>query len=281
VTDATGGGGVAPAGAETPGLRRTADAPLISDERRRLAAALRPLHTLTVGGELDDAALAEAADAVEGVAARLTARAGPGKHPRQPPDMQRPPQDFFPSSPITGLLNPISPPVRVWMVDGPDGGYDEIRGDAFFDYPYEGPPTCVHGGVIAETFDEILGAANMVANNAGMTGTLTVRYRKPTPLRTDLRIEARCLGRDGRKVRTWGGLFHGDVLTAEAEGIFIVVAPAGFVAIAEANPNSSDPAMLEAMRAEAANVGSAMVGEPAGRVGPVGADDPDRGHPPD
>jgi hypothetical protein len=228
-----------------------------------LAAALRPLHNLTVGGELDDEALGRAAEAVEAVTARLAADSGPGKHPRQPPDMRRPPQEFFPNSPITGLLNPISPPVRVWMVDGVDGGYREIRGEAVFDYPYEGPPTCVHGGVIAETFDEILGAANMVAGNAGMTGTLTVRYRKPTPLRTDLRIEARCLGRDGRKVRTWGGIFHGDLLTAEAEGIFIMVEPAGFVAIAESNPNSSDPAMLAAMRAEAASVGAAMAGEQA------------------
>ena len=93
-----------------------------------------------------------------------------------------------------------------------------------------------------------------------MTGTLTIRYRKPTPLRTDLRIEARCLIRSGRKVHTWGGIFHGDVLTAEVEGIFIVVGPTKLVAIAEANPNSADPAMLAAMRAEAAAVASSMEG---------------------
>ena len=251
-----------------PEVLRSADAPRISEQRERLAAALRPLATLTVAGQLGDDALAEAASAVEALTDRLTARTGPNKHPRLPPDMRRPPQDFFPNSPITGLLNPVSPPVRVWMIEGPEGGYNEIRGEANFDYPFEGPPSCVHGGVIAETFDEVLGAANMVANNAGMTGTLTVRYRKPTPLRTDLRIEARCLGREGRKVRTWGGIFHGDVLTAEAEGIFIIVAPAGFVAIAESNPNSSDPAMLAAMRAEAASVGAAMVRERPGTARP-------------
>jgi hypothetical protein len=152
-------------------------------------------------------------------------------------------------------------------VEGDDGGYREIRGEAYFDYPYEGPPACVHGGVIAETFDEVLGAANMVAANAAMTGTLTIRYRKPTPLRTDLRIEARCLGRNGRKVSTWGGIFHGDVLTAEAEGIFIVVGPAGMVAIAEANPNSADPVMLKAMRTEAAAVAASMHRRPSPNEG--------------
>jgi Thioesterase superfamily len=232
--------------------------PSEADPRRRLAAALRPLITMTVSSALDDAVLSDAAAAVEAISSGLGERALPAKHPRRPPDMSNPPQEFFPSSPITGMLNPIAPPVRVWMVEGVDGGYREIRGEAYFDYPYEGPPTCVHGGVIAETFDEVLGAANMVANNPAMTGTLTIRYRKPTPLRTDLRIEARCLGRNGRKIRTWGGIFHGVVLTAEAEGIFIEVGPARLVAIAEANPNSADPQMLAAMRAEVAAVGTSM-----------------------
>jgi hypothetical protein len=236
--------------------------PSVGEPRRRLAAALRPLITMNVSSALDDDALAEAAEAIEAISASLAEQAGPGKHPRRPPDMANPPQEFFPSSPITGMLNPIAPPVRVWMVEGTDGGYREIRGEAYFDYPYEGPPTCVHGGVIAETFDEVLGAANMVADNAAMTGTLTIRYRKPTPLRTDLRIEARCRGRSGRKIHTWGGIFHGDLLTAEAEGIFIEVGPARLVAIAEANPNSADPAMLAAMRAEATAVAASMERKP-------------------
>jgi hypothetical protein len=268
VTDAD---GAVPGPLAPSGPWRSADLPALPETRIRLAEALRPLHTLTVSGELDDAALTEAAVAIEAVSARLAARAGPGKYPRMPPDMRRPPQHFFPCSPITGVINPIAPPVKVWMIDGVDGGYREIRGEAHFDYPYEGPPTCVHGGVIAETFDEIMGAANMVAGNPGMTGTLTIRYRKPTPLRTDLRIEARCLGRDGRKVRTWGGIFHGDLLTAEAEGIFIMVNPAGMLAIAESNPNSTDPGMVEAIRAEAINVALSMAGEVV---------DDDRGKPP-
>ncbi len=240
------------------------DAELESEgPRQRLAAALRPIITMTVSAALDDDILTEAAEAIEALGARLGENAQPGKHARRPPDMTNPPQEFFPSSPITGLLNPIAPPARIWAVDGPEGGLREVRGEAYFDYPYEGPPTCVHGGVIAETFDEMLGAANMVADNAAMTGTLTVRYRKPTPLRATLRIEARCLGREGRKVRTWGGIFHGEELTAEAEGIFIIVGPKRMVAIAEANPNSTDPAMLAAMRAEAAAVAANMQGSRA------------------
>ncbi len=162
-----------------------------SESRMRLTAAVRVLIDLTVAGVLDEDAVDEAAEAVEAATARLSGRAGPGKRIRQQPDASRPPQEFFPTSPVMGIINPVAPPVRLHVVDGVDGGYREIRADVNFGYAYEGPPTCVHGGVIAEAFDEVLGAANMVAGNPAMTGTLTVRYRKPTPLRTDLRMEAR------------------------------------------------------------------------------------------
>ncbi|MGH9080008.1 MAG: PaaI family thioesterase [Acidimicrobiales bacterium] len=224
--------------------------------RRRLAAALRPVITMTVAGLFDDQDMAEAAEALEAVSARMAGRAGPERKPRLHPDISRPPQEFFPTSPVTGLDNPLAAPVRVEVVDGA-GPHREILAEAWFDYPYEGPPTCVHGGVIAQTFDELLGAANMVAGYPGMTGTLTVRYRKPTPLRTPLRIEARYVSRAGRKVHTWAAMYDGDLMTAEAEGIFIEVAPTRFLAIAEGNAEGADPTTLEIMRTEAQRVGAA------------------------
>jgi acyl-coenzyme A thioesterase PaaI-like protein len=225
--------------------------------RLRLAAALRLLINDAVAADLDNAVVTEAAEAVEAVHAKLAAAAGPVKRPRGQPDIASAAQDFFPTSPVMGLANPIAPPVIVSIVDGVDGGSREIRGEANFGFPYEGPPTCVHGGVIAETFDELLGACCIVSGNHGMTGTLTIRYRKPTPLRTDLRLEARYLRRDGRKIYAWAGIYHGDLLTAEADGLFIDVAPAQFVAIAEGNIDSADPVMLAAIRAEAAREGAA------------------------
>ncbi len=230
--------------------------------RHRLADALRAAITATVSADLDDETLAEAAEAVEAVNRRLAGAAGPDKRPRRPPDFGAEAQEFFPTSPVIGLCNPLAPPVRVTVVPGADGGYPEIAGTAWFDHPYEGPPTCVHGGVIAETFDEVLGASLLAAGNPGMTGSLTVRYRKPTPLRADLRIEARCLRVEGRKVFAWAGIFHGDTLTAEADGLFIMVPPTQFLAIAEGNVDSADPVMLAAIRAEAARVGAASDVQP-------------------
>jgi acyl-coenzyme A thioesterase PaaI-like protein len=123
---------------------------------------------------------------------------------------------------MIGYANPISPPVEVWAVHGKDG-QREIRGRVTFEYPFEGPPTCVHGGVIAELFDELLGLSNILVGVGAMTGTLTIRYRRPTPLLAPLELAARHTGRDGRKVFAWGGLYHDGELTAEAEGVFILV----------------------------------------------------------
>jgi acyl-coenzyme A thioesterase PaaI-like protein len=213
--------------------------PRDDDPRYALSEVLRRLNRLVVASVIDDEPLSRATKALEVIADDLEKTAAPGRRPRIHPDVNGTAQDFFPTSPVIGLANPVAPPVIIEKVDG---GLD---GTVFFDWQYEGPPGCVHGGVIALVFDELLGAANIAANSPGMTGTLTVRYRKPTPIRTELRAIARFEGRDGRKIRTTGALYHGDELTAEAEGIFIELSPDRFFARIAAeqaqNPGAADP----------------------------------------
>ena len=91
----------------------------------------------------------------------------------------------------------------------------------------------------------------------GWTVKLQDFHCKPTPLNTDLRVEARFVEQDGRKIHAWAGIYHGDVLTAEANGIFIEVRPKQMLAIAESNVDSADPRMIEAIRAEALREGAA------------------------
>jgi acyl-coenzyme A thioesterase PaaI-like protein len=219
------------------------------DERFALADQLRRVTSAMVGLPITEPDIAAAAAAVRAVADELERVAGPGRRMRAQPDPAGHPQEFFPTSPVIGFANPVAPPVVVEAVDG------ELRGTAYFDYQYEGPPTCVHGGVIAMVFDEMLGAANIMAGSPGMTGTLTIRYRKPTPLRTPLRLEARFMGREGRKITTYGAIFHGDVLTAEAEGLFIELVPQRFLAIV--TENSDSPEAVEQVRADARRLGFA------------------------
>jgi hypothetical protein len=56
-----------------------------------------------------------------------------------------------------------------------------------------------------------------------MTGTLTVKYRSPTPLHSELRLAGRLVQVDGRKILTAGTLHAGDRLCAEAEAVFISI----------------------------------------------------------
>jgi acyl-coenzyme A thioesterase PaaI-like protein len=65
-----------------------------------------------------------------------------------------------------------------------------------------------------------------------MTGTLMIRYRRPTPLLTELVFEAHVDRVEGRKIFTHGALSAGGQLTAEAEGLFIAVGQERFAAMA-------------------------------------------------
>ena len=228
--------------AETPeprGPSSTGDTPI-----NRAATAIRRISAMMVGQPLSDDALSAAAERLGTIADTLSSEVATSKRPRGQPNPLRHPADFFPTSPMIGWANPIAPPVEVWAEVG-ENGQREIRGRVTFDYPYEGPPTCVHGGVIAELFDELLGSANIIAGQAGMTGTLTVRYRKPTPLLAPLDIVARHTRTDGRKIFAWGGLYHDGELTAEAEGIFIEVKPGRMLDIVTTNARESSSPVLD------------------------------------
>ena len=122
-------------------------------------------------------------------------------------------------SPFIGQANPVALPLVMEFVEG---GIDAV---ATFSSLYEGPPGCLHGGYIAGIFDEVLGAAQAFSGQAGMTGRLTVHYRSPTLLNTELHLRARLESVSGRKTICKGTLHAGDRLCAEAEGLFIAVDP--------------------------------------------------------
>src|SRR5258706_87471 len=82
-------------------------------------------------------------------------------------------------------------------------------------------PGHVHGGIVAAIFDELLGFTQSLSGRQGMTGRLTISYRSPTPLHTELRYESRIESVRGRKIMCTGQLYAGDTLCAEAEGLFI------------------------------------------------------------
>ena len=187
-------------------------------ELRRLADAVRRVTNQLVLTGATPEQLTRAAEQVEAVADALAPVTPEWKLTVPAFFGTGDPHEYFPFSPQIGYYNPLAPPVRVWIDED-----DVVHGEGNLDAAYEGPPGCVHGGIIASLFDELLGVANITAHVGAMTGTLTIRYRSPTPLKTDLTFMARHVGIDGRKVRAEGTIHAGDRLCAECEGIFIIV----------------------------------------------------------
>ena len=186
---------------------------------RRVADATRELIEGLVGTDLDEATINETAARLEQIADAFDRNV-----PRSLYDgisesamAGAEPDAFFDHSPMIGRANPLAPPINLEISD------DLVVGRVRFGSAYEGPPGCVHGGYVACAFDEVLGAAQTFSGAPGMTGTLTIRYRKPTPLHADLRFEGRFDRKEGRKVFTSGLLYAGDLLTAEADGLFISI----------------------------------------------------------
>ncbi|MDG2335595.1 MAG: PaaI family thioesterase [Myxococcota bacterium] len=137
---------------------------------------------------------------------------------------------FMDRSPIVGRSNPLAPPVTL----DPDHEAKIVRGEVFFGRAYEGAPGCVHGGFVAAVFDEALGMACVFSSMPGMTGEITVRYLKPTPLEVPLRLEARFDRQDGRKIYNSGELYAGDLLVAKSHGVFISIPRERFEALRQA-----------------------------------------------
>lgn len=180
------------------------------DAARRVIAAL--LHA----GGSSAAQMGEVAGRLDEIAAHLEEHA-PGRRERLV-DMWAG-EGVTRHDPVTGPENAIAPPLRLHGL--PDGS---VRGTVTLGMPYQGPPGCVHGGISALLIDHALGVANHWGPGpSGMTGTLTLRYRHPTPLFEELTVSARQESHDGRKIRTTGQI-------ATADGRVCVSADAIFVA---------------------------------------------------
>ncbi len=194
----------------------------VSPQRERLAEAVRHLidAVLTVEDATEEQ-LGTAADLTEGVARHL------GREPRTDEPMrgtrrrdEQDHNDYLPRSPLVGEVSPLAPPIE-WEHTG-----GRIRGRGIYHAAYEGPPGYVHGGWVALTFDEILGMANIASGHPGMTGTLKIRYLRPTPLHRTVELEGWTERVEGRRIVAKGRMTVEGELTAEAEGLFITIDPA-------------------------------------------------------
>lgn len=194
------------------------------DAAFQLADAQRKLtETLLRVGELPADAAPRVADALHALAALEAALAPAALHdalPRLAPEPrgQRP---YY----VRGVLTPEHHPLRPELAIAFENG--ATRGTVRFGVTFEGPPGCVHGGFVSHFFDQILGQHNLWSGIPAMTASLTVRYRRGTPILRDLAFEVtHALSADAegvlRKVTTRSALIADGVTHSEAEGLFVV-----------------------------------------------------------
>lgn len=187
-------------------------------ERQRLlygpfTDAVRGLVDATIRTEVDDDEVRAVQAEVEALAERLRTRQLDGAYGVR-----------FSSggrgrpwgNPVVGLRNAAAPPLVVER-DPSGRAWSSFRLGAAF----EGPPGLVHGGVSAMILDQLLGEATGAGGKPGMTGTLTMRYRRGTPL-GDLSAEAWIERSEGIKTWARGQISDAEGVTVEAEGLFIL-----------------------------------------------------------
>ena len=180
-------------------------------ETKRLADLVALLDIADADAAAVDDLTRAVGAAADAVASRATLRATGLAEAPDPAD-----HALAERSPFSGRANPLAAPMTI-TVDGAT-----TRATATYTAAYEGPPATLHGGFVAAAFDDLLGVAQMASGDAGFTGTLTVRMRRPTPLHTPIEYEAGVREKRGRKIVCWGTSTANGEVVAEAECLFII-----------------------------------------------------------
>jgi len=185
----------------------------------RVASAMRRINNHLHATSADPGDLSDLAERLEGVAVAAEALPPGGSFwDHLKTDASGEVGEFGDVSPVGGRANVIASPLEI--VVAPDGS---VRAEAEFGWAYEGPPGHVHGGIVAAAFDEVLGVTQAMGGWAGMTGTLSVKYHRPTALHRRLVFEAWVDRKQGRRVYASAKLTADGEHLASAEALFITV----------------------------------------------------------
>ncbi len=182
-----------------------------SDERRELGAALRALLDVVVGTAAEPAELRAATAAVEQLTARL---AGPAA--RVDPNLETG-SYFHHMSLVGGTSHPIAPQLQLAPTQ------DGAAGVVVIGPLFQGGPGLVHGGIVALLIDHAMGCVAATPQRPAMTASLTMRYRRPTPLGVPLTVSVRLDRIEGRKLYLSAQITADGVVTVEADAVFLVL----------------------------------------------------------
>lgn len=90
---------------------------------------------------------------------------------------------------------------------------------------YRGAGNTLHGGVAATALDEILVWAGILTEDVlTVTGSLTLRYRRPVHVEQPIIVSAAVEERRGRRLQITGELTVADQTRVEGSGLYLVAA---------------------------------------------------------
>jgi Thioesterase superfamily len=191
-------------------------------EAKELADVLRRLIRLSVSTAPSAAETARLTAELAVVADALEAHVPEHPLPRFIAyDQESPPREVpiggsMPYDVVVGPFNPLALPVVL------DFEPPKALGRAVFDVAYEGAPGCVHGAVLAATFDIVLTGANAIEGATGPTVRLALRYLRPTLTSVEAVFEGWVTEVTDRRVYSQGRIVQDGIVTVEAEGEFAV-----------------------------------------------------------
>ena len=187
--------------------------------RQRLASATRALNEKLVSTDIDPELAAVLTEKIEGLAAELRQAQQVTGLVDMAKRGQRGTIDDVMGELVSvgGRSHPCSPELR-WQEAS-----NRITGTVKFSQAFEGPPGHVHGGWVAGVLDHLMGMTHVRTGHPGMTGGLSVRYLKPTPLNLVIEVSAQATELDDKRTEVKAEMRFGETTTATAEAIFVRV----------------------------------------------------------
>lgn len=102
----------------------------------------------------------------------------------------------------------------------------EVMAEYIVPKRFQGYPGIVHGGIVASMLDEVTSRTIFRGDPPRyvVTASLSVRYRKPVPVATPLRLIGRVIEDKGKVIKVAGEVFGpNDILLAEAQAVLVEV----------------------------------------------------------
>ena len=187
--------------------------------RHRLAAATRALNEKLVSTDIGPKLAAALTEKIEGLTAELSLAQQVDGLVDMAKRGERGTIDDVMGELVSvgGRSHPCSPEL-LWQETS-----NRIKGWVRFNRTFEGPPGHVHGGWVAGVLDHIMGMTHVRTGHPGMTGGLSIRYLKPTPLNQVLEVSAEATELDDKRTEVKAAMRCGETTTATAEAIFFRV----------------------------------------------------------